>query len=114
MNLDELIMVIFSRPGGFLGNDRNLKSLHCYLCGFIFAKSIYNKEKLSEYESSFNRCFEEFVVSRLFNINNPYSSDLLIKLRYKGWDRIINLISKSDDEAWSLFFELYKEFRTTT
>lgn len=85
---------IRKRPGLYLGK-KSLYLLKAYINGYTYGINEYNEEKTYNYFLD----FQSYVENRLSISKTPY-----------GWDRIINSLCESEEEAFDKFFELYDEF----
>jgi len=101
MTLNELLIRVKNRPGAFLGNDINLKSLSHFITGFLYSKSIFSE--LNNFEKQFKSNFRNFVISEL-----PYQNKCHFDMA--NWDDIILLLTKDDNESLKLFFEIYEHY----
>lgn len=104
MKLDELITRVKIRPGMFLGDDLEIKSLYHFINGFL----CYNNtsSNTEEYEIHFNQRFRDFIIRRpIFSMRDRELST------FKTWYEIIQYFSDSSSTELTLFFTLYEAFR---
>ena len=103
MTLDELITKIQIRPGSFLGDDIDIKSLYHFINGFLCFKQMFNL--LSDSENHFNELFRKFIINDLSNSEhiNRISS-------FKTWYEMIQYIATSNKDSLKLFFIFYDKF----
>ena len=96
MTLDELITKIQIRPGAFLGDDINIKSLYHFMNGFLCFKQMNNL--LSDNENHFNEAFRKFIINKLSN--SKYIDEICL---LKTWYEMIQFITNSNKEGLKLF-----------
>ena len=103
VTLDEMIKRVELRPGMFLGNDRDIKSLSHFIRGFIICKQMMNI--LPENEHHFGGMFREFILKEYSNSEYIDKIDTILP-----WYKMIQYMVSSDKEGLELFFRLYDKF----
>ncbi len=104
MNLDELIKQIEIRPGAFLGDDIDNKSLYHFIEGYLYSRKINNQQTC--YEKNFNCMFRDFVINEMYD-----SKQINENHNMKYWYEIIQKNNSSNQNEIQLFFRLYKKFK---
>lgn len=103
VTLDEMIKRVELRPGMFLGNDQDIKSLSHFISGFIICKQMMNI--LPENEHHFGGMFREFILREYSNSEYIDKIDTILP-----WYKMIQYMVSSDKEGLELFFRLYDKF----
>lgn len=103
VTLDEMIKRVELRPGMFLGNDQDIKSLSHFIDGFIICKQMMNI--LPENEHHFGGMFREFILKEYSNSEYIDKIDTILP-----WYKMIQYMVSSDKEGLELFFRLYDKF----
>jgi hypothetical protein len=104
MELDELIAMVKIRPGMFLGDNMEIKSLYHFINGFLCSNQSSSNAK--EYEIHFNQEFRDFIIQR-----HVYPMRDRELFTFKTWYEIIQYLSENSATELTLFFTLYEAFR---
>ena len=103
MHLEERIDCIKGRPGMYI-TAKKVENIECFLRGILLAIEYYDKK--NEYDEFFDKYFLEWVKEWLYR-----KKDLTFDEDYGKYSQYIRKVSKDDEESFTLFFEIEKDFR---
>ena len=103
MNIDELLSQIEKRPDFFLPG-RNIRYLSSFLDGYFFCETLNQIDGCNPISST-DKSYDQFRVW----IIDKYKLEHNVSI-----ERALNYFCKNELQAFNSFFELWKEFKTSS
>ena len=97
MELSEIFDLIRPNPNVYLYNGRSLTSLHEFLMGYEFGRS--------------SAGMKDSIFGELHDFTMWLKKELAFPTGTRGWCTMILMRTKSEAEAFDLFFELFRRFK---